>query len=64
MNDPDIILADEPTASLDFELSKIFIESIHLLKEQGKSIIIATHDDIFENFCMYDKLLKLDKLIR
>lgn len=64
MNDPDIILADEPTASLDFELSQVFIESVHHLKEQGKSIIIATHDDIFEQSCKYDKLIKLDKLQR
>jgi putative ABC transport system ATP-binding protein len=47
INDPDIILADEPTANLDEKLSLHFIDIIKELKSQGKTIIIATHDPLF-----------------
>lgn len=47
VNNPKIILADEPTANLDEKLSLSFIEIIKELKEEGKTIIIATHDPLF-----------------
>jgi putative ABC transport system ATP-binding protein len=44
-NDPPLILADEPTANLDKETS-IFIRDLFKdMKENKKTIIIATHDD-------------------
>ncbi len=46
--DPDLILCDEPTANLDHANSLKFIEIIRHLHEIGKTIIIATHDPIFE----------------
>ncbi len=64
MNNPSIILADEPTSNLDKNLSEIFIDTVHLLKEKNKTILIATHDDIFTNKCKYDQEINLDKLRR
>jgi len=50
INEPKIILADEPTAHLDTRLSEEFIRIINKLNSQGKTIIIATHDPlIYEN---------------
>ena len=49
INDPDIILADEPTGSLDLNTAK---EIFHLLNEQKKPnrlIIFATHNRFFAN---------------
>jgi putative ABC transport system ATP-binding protein len=44
-NNPEVILADEPTANLDKETS-IFIRDLFKdMKEDKKTIIIATHDD-------------------
>jgi putative ABC transport system ATP-binding protein len=44
-NDPEIILADEPTGNLDSNTSKIIINMLYRLhKEQGKTLIIITHD--------------------
>lgn len=47
--DPDIILCDEPTANLDRENSLLFIEIIKELNSMGKTIVIATHDPLFED---------------
>ncbi len=50
VNDPDIILADEPTAHLDTALSKEFMGIMKEFRDKGKTVIIASHDPIvFEN---------------
>jgi putative ABC transport system ATP-binding protein len=46
INDPDIILADEPTAHLDTTLSREFMEIMHDLRRKGKTVIIASHDPV------------------
>ncbi|MEW6108940.1 MAG: ABC transporter ATP-binding protein [Nitrospirota bacterium] len=50
INDPDIILADEPTAHLDTALSVEFMDIMRTFRDKGKTIIIATHDPlVFES---------------
>lgn len=44
INSPKIILADEPTGNLDSETGKSIIELLIKLAEEGKTIIIVTHD--------------------
>lgn len=44
INDPKIILADEPTANLDEANEAKVIEIFHQFHQQGKTIVIATHD--------------------
>jgi len=44
INDPDIILADEPTANLDEENSKKIFNLLRSLSLRNKSVILATHD--------------------
>ena len=43
VNDPDLILADEPTGNLDSEISKEILAVFEKINQQGKTIIIATH---------------------
>jgi len=51
LNNPKIILADEPTGNLDPEKSKSIIETLKEINLEGTTIIIATHDySIIENF--------------
>ncbi|MCT7600882.1 ABC transporter ATP-binding protein [Aliarcobacter butzleri] len=54
VNNCEIILCDEPTANLDYENSKNFIEILKELKELKKTIIIATHDPVFDNLDFVD----------
>jgi len=48
LNNPDIILMDEPTAGLDIESTKEIVELIKFFKKEGKTVVIATHQ--LENF--------------
>lgn len=59
VNDPEIIIADEPTANLDKELSLHFIDIIKELKDLNKTIIIATHDPLFFDLEFCDKEIEL-----
>ena len=59
VNNPDIILCDEPTANLDNANSLKFIEVIKKLKELNKTIIIATHDPIFDNLDFVDNTINI-----
>jgi ABC-type lipoprotein export system ATPase subunit len=43
-NDPKVILADEPTGNLDYYNSRRIIELLKKLSEQGKTVIVVTHD--------------------
>lgn len=52
-NNPEIIIADEPTGNLDPENSTQIVEILKRLNKAGKTIIMATHDHelIFEHDC-------------
>jgi cell division transport system ATP-binding protein len=52
LNDPELIIADEPTGNLDPETSSEIISLFKKLNSMGTSMIIATHD--------YNLILKLD----
>ena len=49
INEPNIILADEPTGSLDFENAKQIFKILFNLKEKNRIIIFATHNRYFAN---------------
>ena len=43
-NDPQLILADEPTGNLDTKNAQKIIQVLQILKERGKTVIVSTHD--------------------
>lgn len=43
-NDPQIILADEPTGNLDEKNGQKIVQMLSLLKTRGKTVIVSTHD--------------------
>ena len=44
INDPPVLLADEPTGNLDPGHTEEIIELLHQLNERGTTVIVATHD--------------------
>jgi putative ABC transport system ATP-binding protein len=45
INDPDILLADEPTGQLDSNTSKEIMALMTDINKQGKTVILVTHDE-------------------
>ena len=57
-NNPEIILADEPTGNLDKENEKLVLEIFKKLKEEGKCIIISSHSDYIKKYA--DVILEIN----
>ncbi len=50
INDPQIILADEPTGQLDSQNAKIVMEILTHLNEEGHTIVLVTHDPVMADY--------------
>lgn len=58
-NDPEIILADEPTGNLDEENEKLVFETLKDLAKKGKCVIVVTHSEEIKKYA--DEILKITK---
>ncbi|CDF10716.1 aBC-type antimicrobial peptide transport system ATPase component [Mycoplasma sp. CAG:776] len=58
-NDPQIILADEPTGNLDEENEKLVFSILKDLSKQGKCVIVVTHSEEIKNYA--DEILTISK---
>jgi len=59
MNNPAVVIADEPTAHLDTKLSREFMEIIRKLKEEGKTVLIASHDPIVHESPVVERVIEM-----
>ena len=57
INNPEIIIADEPTSNIDEETSVHLLELLKGLQTHGVTILVATHDTSFENVA--DEIYKI-----
>lgn len=58
INNPDILLADEPTGNLDSDNEKIVLEAFCKLRDEGKTIILITHNSEIGSYGNQKILLK------
>jgi putative ABC transport system ATP-binding protein len=59
INDPQVVIADEPTANLDTALSREFMAILENLKEQGKTILLTSHDPLVVESAVVDTVVNL-----
>lgn len=59
INQPQLVIADEPTAHLDTALSNQFMSIVAMLKGQGRTILIASHDPLVFGHTIADQVFSL-----
>lgn len=59
INDPEVVIADEPTAHLDSKLSADLMAIMGQLKESGKTIIMASHDPLVYDAGLVDRIVEI-----
>ena len=57
INDPAVILADEPTGNLDSKNGEIIMRALRDMANEGKTVILVTHNQA--DVCMADEIIKL-----
>jgi putative ABC transport system ATP-binding protein len=59
INDPKVLVADEPTANLDTALSKGFLDILETLAGQGRTILLSSHDPMVIESSVVQRVVKL-----
>ncbi|MDK2986657.1 MAG: putative transport system ATP-binding protein [Clostridia bacterium] len=57
INDPEVILADEPTGSLDAENGEKIVDILESLVDKGKTLLIVTHNEAIAKRC--DRIFRI-----
>jgi len=57
INEPAVLLADEPTGNLDTETGKSILAEFERVKEEGVAVIAVTHDPLVEEYA--DRVVEL-----
>ena len=59
INDPELLIADEPTANLDTKLSKEFLAILEKLADAGRTIVMTSHDPMVVDSDVVDHVVTL-----
>jgi putative ABC transport system ATP-binding protein len=59
INNPAVVIADEPTAHLDTKLAQEFMEMMGQLKDNGRTVLIASHDPIVCEFPAVNRVVHI-----
>lgn len=59
INNPSVIIADEPTAHLDTKLSLELLEILGKLKDNQKTVLIASHDPFIFESAIVERLIRI-----
>lgn len=57
LKDSEVILADEPTGNLDEENATMVFNLLQTLNQQGKSVVVVTHDERYLHY--FDQVIRL-----
>jgi len=69
VNNPSIILADEPTGNLDSKTSQEIMEMFHTIHEGGNTVVLVTHEEDIANYArriirLRDGKIETDELVK
>ncbi|MEO5336659.1 MAG: ABC transporter ATP-binding protein [Magnetospirillum sp. WYHS-4] len=59
VNDPKVVIADEPTANLDSTLSKEFLGIVEGLKADGRTVLMTSHDPMVAQASVVDGVVSM-----
>jgi putative ABC transport system ATP-binding protein len=59
INDPRMLIADEPTANLDTELSQAFLDIVSRLRAEGRTLLLSSHDPLVRDADVVDRIVEL-----
>jgi putative ABC transport system ATP-binding protein len=59
INDPEVIIADEPTANLDTALSRQFLDILSRLIDEGRTVMLTSHDPLVVDSSVVDRVVRL-----
>ena len=59
INDPEVIIADEPTANLDTALSRQFLDILGRLIDEGRTVLLTSHDPLVVESSVVDRVVRL-----
>lgn len=62
VNNPQMILADEPTANLDKKLTENLLEMLSGFKAEGRTVVIATHDPALTDSGLADRVIEMTRV--
>ncbi len=63
INNPDILLADEPTGALDLKTSKEIMGLMQQLNNDGKTIIVVTHEKEISAYCQRNIIIEDGEIV-
>jgi len=61
INNPSVVLADEPTSNLDAKLTDSILDIFRGMKAEGRTILIATHDRAITESGIADMIIRMEK---
>ena len=59
INDPEVIIADEPTANLDTALSLQFLDILSRLIDEGRTVVLTSHDPLVVESSVVNRVVRL-----
>jgi putative ABC transport system ATP-binding protein len=63
VNDPAIVIADEPNSNVDRRNSEAILEMFHEFKKEGRTLVISSHDPSFRRNGLVDDVLNMEQAL-
>lgn len=64
VNNPDVLLADEPTGNLDRKTSEMIMDQLTKVNKSGTTVILVTHDEKIAGYCKRLILIEDGKILK